>query len=569
MDIKVQRIATKLNEYFSSLISMEDYKKAKPSANEEEINVAFLSRSLAAFAIVIKTNCDFQEAANSVTDGFQDNGIDAIYIDKADKNIYLIQAKWISDGKASISQGDTLKFTSGIEHIVELQFDDFNEKIKNREEEITKALSNVEYRLTALVIMTTINDIAIECKDVLNKKKNSFNEGNIELFDYSSILLTQIYKRMIEDVSDKEITLDNLILNNWGIIEYDDSAQGYYGIVSAEIIADWWQKFGIRLLHKNIRNFKGDTEVNKGMINVLSVSPELFCFYNNGIKIIAQNIQKALVNSNNKKSGSFILQDASIVNGAQTYGSIGTAYIDNSSQTSKANVFVEIISLNGMVEEIGKNITKLSNTQNRIESKDFVAMDGLQEKIKQDLLLDSIEYIYKAGEDEPSMEKHCTLDEVTTAIGCYLEDITISANMKRSYGSTFEQIDKPPYTMIFNTSLSTFKIWNCVTVQRVFEKVISEYQKKDQDNRLIAIHGNRFLLHGLYQIYKKQMSFEQKYLAESDFPESKMKEYIKTLIELLVKAKIKLYPDSYAANIFKNAKRCRELESEIDYSTIV
>lgn len=560
-----KRVFKQIEKDFFSYITEKDIKTEMTKISDDSVNDIRFTRSLAAMAVKIKTNCSEEDAVEFITDGFNDNGIDAICFDDDEKIVYLVQSKYIKDGKSSISLGDTLKFIKGIDNIVNFSFDSFNKKIKQREEEIISRLSDVQYRMEAIVIMTSINGLSQESKNNLNELKEKINEYGAEMFTYTEILIDDIYKYLISRVSNKEININDLSLANWGIIEYGDKTQGYYGVVNVEVVANWWQEYGIQLLNNNIRNFKGDTEVNKGMISVLTKFPEMFVFYNNGIKIIAKKITKKLAKSANRKLGSFSLDAVSIVNGAQTYGSIGNAYLDNSEMVSKAHVFVEIITLEGMDDKFGQNITKLSNTQNKIENKDFVAMDPLQEQIKKDLMIDSIEYIYKTGSEAPILEKNCTLDDVTIAIGCYLEDVGVSADMKKAYGSTFEHIDRAPYTEIFNKDLTNYLIWNSVIIYRKFEQVLCEFQVKGRENRLLAIHGNRFLLHVIFQIYKRHNDLNQKYIDNCDIDDNLLKKYIAHTIKEIAIIKDKLYPDSYAANIFKNAKRCREIENEINY----
>jgi hypothetical protein len=72
--------------YFSKLLEEQFFAYLPPANNhrgfnEEQIHKNNLSRSLAAFAIQRLVNITPQQACDSVIDGFQDNGIDAIYFD--------------------------------------------------------------------------------------------------------------------------------------------------------------------------------------------------------------------------------------------------------------------------------------------------------------------------------------------------------------------------------------------------------------------------------------------------------------------------------------------------------
>lgn len=53
-----------------------------------------LTRGLAAFALVELVGTDEKSGASAITDGYNDNGIDAIYIDSDSSRVYLVQSKW-------------------------------------------------------------------------------------------------------------------------------------------------------------------------------------------------------------------------------------------------------------------------------------------------------------------------------------------------------------------------------------------------------------------------------------------------------------------------------------------
>jgi hypothetical protein len=59
---------------------------------------AGLSRALATFAIASEADLSPDVAATAVVDGFDDNGIDAVFYSAAEKVLYISQAKWSVDG---------------------------------------------------------------------------------------------------------------------------------------------------------------------------------------------------------------------------------------------------------------------------------------------------------------------------------------------------------------------------------------------------------------------------------------------------------------------------------------
>lgn len=222
----------------------------------------------------MRCGIEAETVANAITDGMKDCGIDAIYKDGDTKTLYLVQAKWSKDGQGTI------------------------QVLPNESEE---AIIRLELRI---------------------------NDDVSELLTNETILLNDVYGFMAHSSNNQDILIDDVLINNWGTIsDIDGTHRGYYGMVNAGQIAEWWKRYGNTLLDKNIRFFKGDTEVNKGIIKTLIEEPEKFIYYNNGIKLIAKKVTRKLAHSADRDTGLFHLKGVSIVNGAQTTGSIGESYI--------------------------------------------------------------------------------------------------------------------------------------------------------------------------------------------------------------------------------------------------
>jgi hypothetical protein len=105
--IHVNQIKTRVHELFDDKIDLSDVDTGNLSPKARES--FFLSRALAAYAIHIVGHVDVDAAAAAVTDGGNDNGIDAIHYDERDKRLYVVQSKWIHDGKGEPENGDVKK----------------------------------------------------------------------------------------------------------------------------------------------------------------------------------------------------------------------------------------------------------------------------------------------------------------------------------------------------------------------------------------------------------------------------------------------------------------------------
>lgn len=154
--LHVNQISTFLTEKYNGLIDLTD----QANANLENRQNFFLTRSLAAYSIKYHSNCDESIAAASVTDGGDDNGLDAIFFDPKEKILYLVQSKWMHDGRGEPSLGDIKKFLDGIKDLFNFQFDRFNQKVNSKKETIQQAVCNPSTTYQIIVAYTGLNALA-------------------------------------------------------------------------------------------------------------------------------------------------------------------------------------------------------------------------------------------------------------------------------------------------------------------------------------------------------------------------------------------------------------------------
>src|SRR5260370_35841387 len=120
--LHIGHIKAALQKRFDGQIDLTDL-GPNPSATDREN--FFLTRSLAAFLIAELAEIDDKIAAKAVVDGSRDNGIDAFYFDATERICYLVQSKWIHNGKGSIEVGEVDKFVQGVTDLLEARLDHF------------------------------------------------------------------------------------------------------------------------------------------------------------------------------------------------------------------------------------------------------------------------------------------------------------------------------------------------------------------------------------------------------------------------------------------------------------
>jgi AIPR protein len=550
--IHVGQIEAKLKSMFSDYIDMSDYKdKSKP-----EYNSAFLTRALAAFSISITADTNPEESALAVVDGFNDGGIDAIYFDSREKILFLVQTKWSHKGDGTIEQGDALKFINGTKSLINADFKNFNDKIKNRSVEITNALYDANTKIVLLVAYTGKQQISTEVKYDFDGLLQEMNDPS-EVMELKVLPQEKLHRSVASGSIGTPINFD-IVLKDWGQVREPYSA--YYGIVSATEVADWWNKHYPKIFMPNIRSFLGETDINQSIVETLLLEPEKFWYFNNGITALCGEIKKKPLGGNGHDTGVFECFDVSIVNGAQTVGAIATANKKLPEQVEKAGVSIRFISLKSCPEDFTTCVTKATNTQNRIDSRDFVSLDGdNQERIRIELQLEDIEYTYKAGYTIRDIKTGFDFSEAIVAVACAHTDLNYAVQAKDKVSVLYEDVSKAPYKALFNPRLSSVRLWKIVQIHRTIEDQLKiEKRKRQGRESMLCVHGNRFLAR---QVFRKLLAFDL------DDPRqniqgilSLIEEYTISMIDLTANAIAIKYPDSYLANLFRNKTKCHDIE---------
>ena len=115
-NLKMIRVQSKLDELFNNKIDLAD------ASDDEERKNKYYTRAIAALAIIMRCGIDYDSAAQTITDGYHDMGIDAVYNDTSQKKLFLVQSKWRKDGNGGISQEEANTFVSGIKRFINFPF---------------------------------------------------------------------------------------------------------------------------------------------------------------------------------------------------------------------------------------------------------------------------------------------------------------------------------------------------------------------------------------------------------------------------------------------------------------
>jgi hypothetical protein len=550
-----RQIKATLEKNFDGFIDLSDHE----GRSENDIQNAFLSRSLVALSIKILADSSTEDASKAVTDGYGDNGIDGIYYNRNERILYLIQAKWKQDGNGSIDLGDALKYLEGFKDLLNLNRSKFNKKIKDMFPMIEEALDDAGTRFMLVIVYSGKQDLSDEIRSRFDERLGELNDPT-EVVKLRVLRQSNLYNYIVQGMQGQPIDID-LALFDWG--QCQEPFQAFYGRVSALDVAQWWNNHYPHLFDPNIRMFLGETDVNETLIDTLKSEPEKFWYFNNGITALSSSIEKKPIGGSSRSNGYFACKDFRIVNGAQTAGAIASAANRFPNIVAKAYVPIRVISLKDSPESFDRSVTKYNNTQNRIDRRDFVALDPEQERIRTELQLDDIGYTFKSGDTVVGYQESCDLAEATIARACFLSESYLSVQAKAAIGRLWDDIEKAPYKKMFNPSVSGPELWKLIQVLRIIEGNLSQFQNLEGKERLLSVHGNRFLAHLVFQILKEDLAKQDTYLSD-EFEES-VKSTTVDVYEKVLEIIGDMYPNSYLASLFKNQSKCQDVKDAFFY----
>lgn len=494
------------NRYFQMLPSRF------PGRPMEEQRKDRFSRALAAFAIQKLSNCNDIDSVASIVDCGDDNGIDAIYYDRMKNTLWLLQSKF---GDAP-DRGSNQSFCMGINDLISERYDRFRQTTDNPEftrvqPDVEDALSNSSTKVTACVVYLG-NALGMHAISDLDQLKTTQNELK-NWFDWREIGLPILHgwlsaEQMVQPI-EVEITLEH-----WNF--FTSPKRAVYGLISASQLNTLYQQHGNTLFQRNIRHYLGNQSVNMAIIKTVQEQPVEFFYLNNGLTVICSHFDYA---GNDKNCAVFSLSDFSIVNGAQTVGSIGQAGQSNLVST-EAKLMVTILELGNGNEslEMGNRITQSRNTQTAVNRDDFAALDRNQERLRQELAISDVIYHYRpSAEFAPNDENQFALGESTRALACFLGDTSIIVALKKEIGLVTDR-NGQYYPKLFRNDLTGTSLYRRVQIYRYIEiNLFEPTEHTEQGRRLMFFrHSRYFILHIRARRNQAMLNKAEFILSESD-----------------------------------------------------
>jgi len=314
---------------------------------------------------------------------------DGYSLDEFDYNFTLLIADYSGDENSEVlTRTDTTQLFDKLLHFIEESYEsnlikaiepstpaaDMVETLRYNKTKITKfRLLLITDRFMSGRISTlearTFNGIPVEC----------------QVWD-----IDRLYRVCCSELGRQEIEIDFKGYTQKGIpclqvrSTDSDEYQSLLCIIPGQTLADIYDNYGSLLLEGNVRSFLSTkVAVNKKIRETVLKYPDKFFAYNNGVSATAMDLV-----IETSEQGKFVTyaKDFQIINGGQTTASLSNSRYKDKADLSKIFVQMKLTKIDADADKatsLIRNISKSSNSQNKVSEADFFATHPFHVRMEQ------------------------------------------------------------------------------------------------------------------------------------------------------------------------------------------
>jgi hypothetical protein len=402
MDINASIVDQQLNGI------LQDHLDLLPVSKDKTRN-----KSTAFVLLCAKTlfDVDLVEAAEWLTEGGGDAGVDAMHLGEVDDGeftVTIFQGKYKHDKLTGDANFPENGIKAAVTTIVTL-FDPnkdiiLNDRLKPKVEEVRSLIRDGYIPLVRMVLCNNGSTWNQEAQQYIDNSGFSTDQVQWRHFNHNDIVHVLKRKKSVDD---------SITLRGTALIEDFNYRRVLIGKVSVHEVAELFNRNGDLLLERNIRRYLG---LNRNRVNG-SIHETLldeskrgnFYFFNNGITMICKKFRH---NALQGKDYQLKLEGIQIINGGQTCKTIQQTLnqpnlINNFDDTY---VLLRLYELADDDSQFVQDITFATNSQNPVDLRDLRSNDTLQAQLE--LGIKGLGFTYKLKRDEVAVSS----DQITSSV---------------------------------------------------------------------------------------------------------------------------------------------------------
>ena len=414
---------------------------------------------------------DLEEfASDSLTDGPGDKKIDVCYVNTNDGRAIIAQGymskNWNREAGPSNKAAD---LHTAISWLLNTDISKVPNNLKDKAQELRQAVIRGEVSRLEIIFVSNCpssQNVKQELKSVEDATKSMLVAMN------ATEVMVSSHEFGLAEINDLYVTRDRTILVDdrieipcEGLFEEKggDDWDAVATTVTGTWIRDLYKQHGDKLFSANFRDWLGLTmregNINKGIKETATNEPNNFWVFNNGITALTNKIQI--------EDGVLCIHGLSIINGAQTTGSVGDAEAGNLD-----NVKVMFRAVSCTSPDLIDKIVRYNNTQNIIRSSDLRSNDNIQKRLREEFARYGIAYIHRRSKYKKPVHG-VTFSEITPWLCAFQGDPQLAS---RNANDIF--LKDEDYNKVFPREIAVEHVYLVVTLASAIDKIKYDLKSK-------------------------------------------------------------------------------------------
>lgn len=320
-------------------------------------------------------------AAESITGGGDDKKLDIIFLDVSRGLLVIAQCFDSPKQKVSAPANKASDLNSAIAWLLNSNLELVPEGIRGRVAEVRDALDQDQIRDIHLWYVHNAPESKNAAVEVSNAEKTAVKllskRGGVQVFgaEVGTETLERWYlgsKRTIK-VSEKF---------NLRVFDAIEASSPRWNSVTTLVPGSWLRQMFLDhkedLFSANVRDYLGsrrsDANINNGIKETALAESADFAVYNNGVTALVLDYE---LGSRTRTGRQLEITGISVVNGAQTTGSIGSL-----EEEPAADLLVPVRFVKSSDEDLLDRIVRFNNLQNKVQAADFRSGDEIQNRLR-------------------------------------------------------------------------------------------------------------------------------------------------------------------------------------------
>ncbi len=417
--------------------------------------------------------------SEGITDGGGDKKIDFIKLDRDLRKIVFAQGYYTSKNVDSAPANKASDLNTASAWLISGDTSQVPDNLKAIIEDCREAIAENEIDQIELLYVHNLPESVNVSRelDTAAKHLNSSLPAEFEIAVIYKELGLENTERLFLVQESSIIIQDTIECPT--VIEYQEKGPNWTASIMSipgYWLRDLFLKHGDELFSANYRGFLGVNrrkKINSGIKNTAEKQPQNFWVFNNGITILTTKVKK--------EKSKVVIDGISIINGAQTTGSIGS--LDGSIDLSNVKVLARVIECSD--HKTIDEIVKYNNTQNKITTWDKFSNDPQQKRIQEEFATYGHNYSLKRGFDNNSHLGIEVVAQPAIALEGHYQEANGGKNgvfeSDKMYRTAFE--DKKAKHLLFT-----------YTIARAMDERRNELKRKQSDNSIIELELKQLVL---------------------------------------------------------------------------